>query len=54
MKWIAWGIVIMGIGSFVFALPHYLTSTYRAAGRSDSNLCDNHSNNNTLEVNLNN
>lgn len=49
MKWIAWGIVIMGIGSFVFAMPHYLASTYQISG-SDSNLCKNHSNNSTLEV----
>jgi solute carrier organic anion transporter family, member 4A len=31
-RWIGWGVVIMGLGSFVFALPHFLVGQYRASG----------------------
>lgn len=37
-RWIAWGIVIMGLGAFIFALPHFIVGKYRATG-ADSNIC---------------
>jgi MFS family permease len=46
-RWIGWGVVIMGMGSFVFALPHFLVGQYRASG-GDSNVC--HIGNGTLQV----
>lgn len=38
LKWVGWGVVIMGIGSFVFALPHFLVGPYRASV-ADNNVC---------------
>lgn len=37
-KILAWGVILMGIGSLTFALPHFLVSGYRAT-LSDSNVC---------------
>ncbi|XP_054743185.1 solute carrier organic anion transporter family member 4A1 [Anastrepha obliqua] len=37
-KIVSWGIILMGIGSLTFALPHFLVSSYRAT-MSDSNVC---------------
>ncbi|XP_058818487.1 solute carrier organic anion transporter family member 4A1 [Topomyia yanbarensis] len=37
-RWIGWGVVVMGLGAFVFALPHFLVGQYRAAN-SEQNVC---------------
>ncbi|CAD6997102.1 unnamed protein product [Ceratitis capitata] len=37
-KIVAWGVILMGIGSLTFALPHFLVSSYRAT-MSESNVC---------------
>ncbi|XP_036321065.1 solute carrier organic anion transporter family member 4A1 [Rhagoletis pomonella] len=37
-KIVAWGVILMGIGSLTFALPHFLVSSYSAT-MSDSNVC---------------
>lgn len=49
-RWIGWGVVLMGLGSLTFALPHFLVGPYKAFG-ADSNVC-NDVGNNTLQVNL--
>jgi len=50
-KWIGWGVVIMGIGSFVFALPHFLVGPYRTEITDNSNVCSAGVNSTSLEVN---
>lgn len=37
-KWIGWGVILMGLGSLTFALPHFLVGSYKAS-TADSNLC---------------
>uniref|UniRef100_A0A8W7PAH9 Major facilitator superfamily (MFS) profile domain-containing protein n=1 Tax=Anopheles coluzzii TaxID=1518534 RepID=A0A8W7PAH9_ANOCL len=37
-RWIGWGVAVMGLGAFVFALPHFLVGQYRATN-SDQNVC---------------
>ncbi|ETN63617.1 organic anion transporter [Anopheles darlingi] len=37
-RWIGWGVAVMGLGAFVFALPHFLVGQYRATN-SDRNVC---------------
>lgn len=37
-RWIGWGVVVMGLGAFVFALPHFLVGQYRATN-SEQNVC---------------
>jgi MFS family permease len=37
-RWIGWGVVVMGLGSLVFALPQFLVGQYRAVG-DDTNVC---------------
>ncbi|XP_039434591.1 solute carrier organic anion transporter family member 4A1 isoform X1 [Culex pipiens pallens] len=37
-RWIGWGVAVMGLGAFVFALPHFLVGQYRATN-SDHNVC---------------
>ncbi|XP_055850683.1 solute carrier organic anion transporter family member 4A1 [Episyrphus balteatus] len=39
-RWIAWGIILMGFGSIVFALPHFIASSYKATFAED-NTCQN-------------
>lgn len=36
--WLGWGVFIMGLGSIVFSLPHFLAPTYAI---SDFNVCGN-------------
>ena len=36
--WIGWGVFIMGIGSLVFTLPHFLAPPY-TFGKEEQNLC---------------
>ena len=31
-KWIGGGLLLMGLGSFLWSLPHFLTGTYRGPG----------------------
>ncbi|XP_050319426.1 solute carrier organic anion transporter family member 4A1 [Bactrocera neohumeralis] len=45
-KILAWGVILMGIGSLTFALPHFLVSSYRAT-MSDSNVCQSSATNGT-------
>ncbi|XP_038052227.1 solute carrier organic anion transporter family member 4A1-like [Patiria miniata] len=40
-KWLTWGLVIMGTGSVIFALPHFTTELYQPVVGSDSILCRN-------------
>lgn len=35
---IAWGVILLGLGSFTFALPHFLVGPYRAT-MSTTNTC---------------
>lgn len=49
-RYIGWGVVLMGLGSLTFALPHFLVGPYKAFG-ADSNVC-NHVGNNTLQVKI--
>lgn len=37
-RWLGWGVILMGLGSLTFALPHFLVGPYRASG-ADSNVC---------------
>ncbi|KAK7869819.1 hypothetical protein R5R35_008040 [Gryllus longicercus] len=39
-RWLGWGVVVMGIGSLVFALPHFASGPYRGA-TSAPNVCHN-------------
>ncbi|XP_026319566.1 solute carrier organic anion transporter family member 4A1 [Hyposmocoma kahamanoa] len=38
-RWLGWGVLLMGTGSLLFALPHFLVSPYRAAGDEPDDLC---------------
>lgn len=38
-RWIGWGVVIMGLGSLTFAVPHFLVGTYRGASAAVSIVC---------------
>ncbi|XP_075151621.1 organic anion transporting polypeptide 26F [Haematobia irritans] len=44
---IAWGVILLGMGSLTFALPHFLVGPYRATMAS-TNICKAESSNNTL------
>lgn len=37
-RWIGGGMALMGLGSLVFAMPHFMVSQYRATS-TDSNVC---------------
>lgn len=50
-RWLGWGVILMGIGSLTFALPHFLVGPYRATG-AQSNVCTS-TGNSTLKVSLN-
>ncbi|XP_053309532.1 solute carrier organic anion transporter family member 4A1 [Spea bombifrons] len=41
-RWLGWGVLIMGIGSLVFALPHFTTAAYEGSVTDDNGTC--HSN----------
>lgn len=49
-KWIGCGVVIMGIGMFIFALPHFLVGPYRTEITDSSNVCSAAGNNTSFEV----
>ncbi|KAL4713814.1 hypothetical protein ACJJTC_015468 [Scirpophaga incertulas] len=38
-RWLGWGVLLMGAGSLLFALPHFLVAPYRAAGQEPDDLC---------------
>ncbi|XP_026758788.2 solute carrier organic anion transporter family member 4A1 isoform X2 [Galleria mellonella] len=38
-RWLGWGVLLMGTGSLLFALPHFLVSPYRVAGEEPDDLC---------------
>lgn len=39
LKWVGVGIIVMGLGFFVFALPHFLVGSYRADNLNENNVC---------------
>lgn len=39
LKWVGVGIIIMGLGFFLFALPHFLVGSYRADNINENNVC---------------
>ncbi|EMP35838.1 Solute carrier organic anion transporter family member 4A1 [Chelonia mydas] len=43
-RWLGWGVLIMGVGSIVFALPHFTTSQYEVHFSEETGMCSsNHS-----------
>ncbi|XP_050346864.1 solute carrier organic anion transporter family member 4A1 [Nymphalis io] len=38
-RWLGWGVLLMGIGSLLFALPHFLIPPYKVAGEEPDDLC---------------
>lgn len=38
-RWLGWGVLIMGVGSLVFALPHFSTGEYEVNFAEDTGLC---------------
>ncbi|XP_039092926.1 solute carrier organic anion transporter family member 4A1 isoform X2 [Hyaena hyaena] len=43
-RWLGWGVLVMGAGSLVFALPHFTAGTYEAEGAQGVGACPaNHS-----------
>uniref|UniRef100_A0A8C8RBG4 Solute carrier organic anion transporter family member n=1 Tax=Pelusios castaneus TaxID=367368 RepID=A0A8C8RBG4_9SAUR len=38
-RWLGWGVLIMGAGSLVFALPHFTTSQYEAHISKEISIC---------------
>lgn len=52
LKWVGVGIIVMGFGFFVFALPHFLVGQYRA-DQPENSICvsDNSYNETTRDCN---
>ncbi|XP_075427540.1 solute carrier organic anion transporter family member 4A1 [Ascaphus truei] len=38
-RWLGWGVLVMGIGSLVFALPHFTSSAYEGNFSEDTGMC---------------
>ncbi|XP_030625898.1 solute carrier organic anion transporter family member 4A1 [Chanos chanos] len=38
-RWLGWGVLIMSLGSLVFALPHFTTQPYQVKVPEDTGLC---------------
>lgn len=38
-RWLGWGVLVMGAGSLLFALPHFLVPPYKIAGEEMDDLC---------------
>uniref|UniRef100_A0A8D0LAB8 Solute carrier organic anion transporter family member n=1 Tax=Sphenodon punctatus TaxID=8508 RepID=A0A8D0LAB8_SPHPU len=38
-RWLGWGVLIMGVGSIVFALPQFTTSDYEVHFSEDTGMC---------------
>ncbi|XP_043840390.1 solute carrier organic anion transporter family member 4A1 [Dromiciops gliroides] len=43
-RWLGWGVLIMGLGSFVFALPQFTTSHYEVNFSEESGTCGSNKN----------
>lgn len=48
-RWIGIGMALMGIGSLVFSLPHFLVGAYRATN-AETNICSHENSNSTVSV----
>ncbi|XP_062316371.1 solute carrier organic anion transporter family member 4A1 isoform X2 [Osmerus eperlanus] len=38
-RWLGWGVLVMALGSLVFALPHFTTPAYQVSKREGAGLC---------------
>lgn len=38
-RWLGWGVLIMGLGSFMFALPHFATPSYQVSFPEQTGVC---------------
>lgn len=38
-RWLGWGVVVMGVGSLVFALPHFTTPPYQVSMPEYTDIC---------------
>ncbi|KAG2463875.1 solute carrier organic anion transporter family member 4A1 isoform X1 [Polypterus senegalus] len=38
-KWLGWGVLVMAVGSLVFALPHFVTDSYKVSSPEHTDLC---------------
>lgn len=38
-RWLGLGVLLMGTGSLLFALPHFLVPNYRIAGNEAADVC---------------
>ncbi|XP_061841521.2 solute carrier organic anion transporter family member 4A1 [Nerophis lumbriciformis] len=38
-RWLGWGVLLMGLGSLVFALPHFTTPPYRVSLSQQAGMC---------------
>ncbi|XP_050774627.1 solute carrier organic anion transporter family member 4A1 isoform X1 [Gopherus flavomarginatus] len=41
-RWLGWGVLIMGVGSIVFALPHFTTSPSEVHFSEETGICSSH------------
>jgi organic anion transporter 4A len=52
-RWLGFGIIIMGLGSFVFAIPHFTTGLYQYDTSGDLNVCGSTANTSAICSNTN-
>ncbi|NWX74249.1 SO4A1 protein, partial [Alca torda] len=38
-RWLGWGVLVMGLGSLLFALPHFTTGRYEARSAAEVGVC---------------
>ncbi|KAI6073944.1 Solute carrier organic anion transporter family member 4A1 [Aix galericulata] len=38
-RWLGWGVMVMGLGSLLFALPHFTTGLYKVHSSADVGVC---------------
>uniref|UniRef100_A0A8B9SUZ2 Solute carrier organic anion transporter family member n=1 Tax=Anas platyrhynchos TaxID=8839 RepID=A0A8B9SUZ2_ANAPL len=38
-RWLGWGVMVMGLGSLLFALPHFTTGMYKVHSSADVGVC---------------
>ncbi|KFQ52898.1 Solute carrier organic anion transporter family member 4A1, partial [Nestor notabilis] len=38
-RWLGWGVLVMGLGSLLFALPHFTTGPYEARSAAEVGIC---------------
>lgn len=48
-RWIGIGMALMGVGSLVFSLPHFLVGAYRATN-AEMNICSHENSTSTVSV----